>query len=1446
MKQGKNSNITYSIEDPFEAFKIDRNGTVWIENGLDREGPAGKMGDLRVTASDNGTPPLNGTQILSVTLLDVNDCAPSIVSAQVFHVQENSQPQRIGTLYALDEDEEKLKHGPPFSFKLNSINPEELRANISLKSNPVLDNGRGGGEIWLLSPVDREKNPEISLSVCVSDVTGLSTNHSIRIIVDDVNDNEMHEGNKNICVLKPLSLQGDFFVGRVYVNDSDDWDIPDKVFAWDDRDSHPYFNLQTENGGIYARSNVPDGRYNLRFKVSDQAWNQKGVEANVSVLISSLIPENFIYAIAIKFFSIKPEKLLENWNPTRDSDGVLGTFLRSLKQTLISFIEEIQVISIEELDSHLERNEPSCRDPKESFSEVPSNNSLLGKSTKIWLVASYRQRFVHPVKFKGLIELNKELIMYKSSVSFALADRIEENSSGQTCLAPDANFPLLAVSPLYGTSFSFNNFQLQVIDMNSTAIISPILSQPYFRCSPESSPEPFANISVATFSSRPHLLPSSILISSEGFRSPFCTTNFCFNGGRCVPTETASRCICPGGTIGPRCKIASRTFRKCGWAWLPRIHSFLPLHLSFRFLTKKDNGIILYQGPLNSNSFPDSETTTSLLSIYLENGVPVLYLKFQEHDFVLTASKNLSLSDGNWHAIHIKIRKEKVSMMVDLCSGMKTKEKAWDSSSCFSFLKFPPKLINKRGKNLFIGGQTPLQMGALAQSYLNWKKNNYGPIKKREDTCFEGCIAHLRIKGKLIDLGEPPYSSNSEKNCVHNGIEVCDNINFYVNPLIKYNNNCTGSGNCLKEYFSKEHSQLFSCQCSMGLTKPPHCPLISRPVTLRENSYASIALAFVPDPQRVSIEVKFMTKSLNGLLVKLWSRRSPLSLRLHISNGYLCLSFSTNSKSENPKILETRSGSSYQLYNTNNITSKLSIVDEDEDSDYDNRQSQMNYLKYDLSKHSSSLCLTERQISDGQWHSTIALRLGHYLILQVDDGEDGNYNETAAFLDNHELLAIPPLDFVVDVREGVSIGGVPRYIKRNLSLVYDDLQHACLDDLKIAGRSLPLPPLVNNTNEGQVTTMQGIEKGCNFKADINCINANCHSPFKCRNIQGQAVCGCRTGRVLTPSGCRRVDLCLFSPCLNGGSCKGNGNGFSCLCSQGFTGRYCQWKLQSEYLYSLNLMLAIGVAISVALLVLVLCSLCCARRKRQSLSGRKNEEEAPSGVKIKKVKEFQTGSSKKLAQRMKKMEDLTPEDDFRNYSYEGDGLSFVSLNSAFAEAEERLGDSAFHESNLDPNFKEVIDLLTNLPEGVKEYAATPSKLSIPPSTPTAEAIKGSAISCTATSIPMSSVGMKTPPLNVNFSETKASTIKSKPTNISQRKTSSSSKRSLNSLEDETTNNKTSKIKRTNKITWISDSKRTGNSKRTNESKKTVETKRTNKSPQLHSKISDFSPGNSVSV
>ena len=119
--------------------------------------------------------------------------------------------------------------------------------------------------------------------------SGTST---LTIVIGDNNDNKMQPGSKEILVYNYMGQSPSSPIGRVYVYDRDDWDIPDKTFSWaSGKADHPDFSLNEADGMITMKHGVADGTYRLFFKVYDRKHTQTDVQANVTVVVKEIAHE---------------------------------------------------------------------------------------------------------------------------------------------------------------------------------------------------------------------------------------------------------------------------------------------------------------------------------------------------------------------------------------------------------------------------------------------------------------------------------------------------------------------------------------------------------------------------------------------------------------------------------------------------------------------------------------------------------------------------------------------------------------------------------------------------------------------------------------------------------------------------------------------------------------------------------------------------------------------------------------------------------------------------------------------------------------------------------------------------------------------------------------------------------------------------------------------------
>ena len=114
--------------------------------------------------------------------------------------------------------------------------------------------------------------------------------------------------------MSPLQGQApDTEVGRVYVYDLDDWDLPDKKFYWDTKE-HPNFALHQDTGMLTMRHGTRDGKYHLRFRVYDRKHTQVDVPANVTIVVREITHEAVTSSGSIRVAGITDEDFIRIWD----------------------------------------------------------------------------------------------------------------------------------------------------------------------------------------------------------------------------------------------------------------------------------------------------------------------------------------------------------------------------------------------------------------------------------------------------------------------------------------------------------------------------------------------------------------------------------------------------------------------------------------------------------------------------------------------------------------------------------------------------------------------------------------------------------------------------------------------------------------------------------------------------------------------------------------------------------------------------------------------------------------------------------------------------------------------------------------------------------------------------------------------------------------------------
>jgi hypothetical protein len=281
---------------------------------------------------------------VAVSVQDNNDNAPRFLKNYRPVLPEHTQPRKVVEVLATDDDDRSKGNGPSFTFRMDPNAEDMIRKSFRVEHDPKGANGDGMAVVSSLRSFDREQQKEYEVPIVIKDSgnpskSGTST---LTIVIGDKNDNKMMPGSKEINVYNYRGQAPKSSIGRVYVYDQDDWDIPDKTFTWAGGETkYPYFELDEATGFITMKPGTPDGRYVLNFKVYDRKHTQTDVAANVTVDIREISHEAVVNSGSFRIKGIIAEDFVRVWD--YETEKVVKSKLQLFKEKLVSVLPDMGI-----------------------------------------------------------------------------------------------------------------------------------------------------------------------------------------------------------------------------------------------------------------------------------------------------------------------------------------------------------------------------------------------------------------------------------------------------------------------------------------------------------------------------------------------------------------------------------------------------------------------------------------------------------------------------------------------------------------------------------------------------------------------------------------------------------------------------------------------------------------------------------------------------------------------------------------------------------------------------------------------------------------------------------------------------------------------------------------------------------------------------------------------
>ncbi|XP_076149214.1 protocadherin alpha-4-like [Alosa pseudoharengus] len=284
---GKNGIVSCAVRNKV-PFKLELNYknyySLLVDGPLDRENIS--VYNVTITATDEGTPPLSSSSIITVDAADVNDNAPRFAEPVLnVYIKENSPVGAIMTTVSAS-DADTNENGQITYSVLDSGAPISTLVNINSMT----------GDLTCLQSLNYEEMKTFQFRVQATDsgVPPLSSNTTVNVFVLDENDNSpvvlppySEHGSVNTENV-PYTAEAGYFVAKIRAVDADSGYNALLSYHISEPKGNNLFRIGTSSGEIRTKRRMSDNdlkTHPLIIAVSDHGEPSLSATVSIDVVV---------------------------------------------------------------------------------------------------------------------------------------------------------------------------------------------------------------------------------------------------------------------------------------------------------------------------------------------------------------------------------------------------------------------------------------------------------------------------------------------------------------------------------------------------------------------------------------------------------------------------------------------------------------------------------------------------------------------------------------------------------------------------------------------------------------------------------------------------------------------------------------------------------------------------------------------------------------------------------------------------------------------------------------------------------------------------------------------------------------------------------------------------------------------------------------------------------